>query len=112
MPEKSPETWSLATWLIVMGMSLLGGFTSYYRRVKAGMPAAISFIEILGEAALCVMMGFCGFLFADWWFNDQRISIASSGLAAHFAVRLLFGAEGLIAVVIKKIEFNAAKKIK
>lgn len=107
MPEKDPTLWSAATWILVLMMSLFGGLSSWYRRVRAGHTRAFNVIELVGEISISGLMGFCGFVVADWWFDSHGIAAATAGMSAHFATRLLFSAEGLIDAAAKR----AAKKL-
>lgn len=103
MPEKDPTLWSIATWCLVVVMSLLGGLSSWYRRVKAGHARAFNLIELAGEMSISGLMGFVGFVVADWWVESQAIAAAAAGMSAHFATRLLFSAEGLIEIGAKAL---------
>ena len=104
MPEKDPTAWSVATWMLVCGFSLLGGVSSWYRRVKAGHSRAFNVIEFIGEVSVSGLMGFVGFVAADAYFNSEGIAAACAGMSAHFATRLLFSAEGLIDIFAKKLK--------
>lgn len=103
MPEKDPTLWSVATWLLVLGMSWLGGVSSWYRRVKAGHSRAFNIVELVGEATISGLVGFVGFVAADQYFDSHAISSATAGMSAHFATRLLFSAEGLLDIAGKKL---------
>ncbi len=103
MPEKNPENWSAVIWLLIIGMSVLGGVSSWYRRVKSGHPRAMNAAEFFGEMAMSAMMGFIGFAFADWWFDSVSIAAAIAGMSAHFSTRLLFSAEGVLNAYANKI---------
>lgn len=103
MPEKDPTLWSIATWVLVTVMSLLGGISSWYRRVKAGHTRALNLVELVGEISISGLMGFVGFVVADWYFDSHGIAAAAAGMSAHFATRLLFSAEGLIEIGAKKL---------
>lgn len=112
MPEKDPTLWSITTWLLVVAMSLLGGLSSWYRRVKAGHTRAFNVVELVGEISISGLMGFVGFVVADWYFNSQGIAAAAAGMAAHFATRLLFSAEGLIEAVAKALAKRIEKGVR
>lgn len=103
MPEKDPTLWSIATWILVAAMSLLGGLSSWYRRVKAGHARTFNLIELVGEISISGLMGFCGFVVADWYFDSHGIAAAAAGMSAHFATRLLFSAEGLLEIGMKRL---------
>lgn len=112
MPEKDPTLWGIATWLLVVVMSLLGGLSSWYRRVKAGHTRAFNLVELVGEISISGLMGFSGFVVADWWFESQAIAAAAAGMCAHFATRLLFSAEGLIEIGAKSLAKRIEKGVK
>ena len=96
MPEKDPAVWSTGTWLLVIGLSLLGGLTSWYQRVKDGHTRAFNSIELIGEMATSAMMGFVWFAVVDFYLDNHTIAAATAGMSAHFSTRLLFQAEGLL----------------
>lgn len=108
MPEKDPTLWGFATWALVTVMSVIGGVSSWYRRVKSGHARAFNLIELIGEMSISGLMGFTGFVVADWYFDSHGVAAAAAGMSAHFATRLLFSAEGLIEIGAKKL----ASKIK
>ena len=103
MPGKDPANWSTITWLLLLGMSFLGGISSWYRRVKEGHTRAFNVIELIGEISVSALMGFVGFVAADTYFESQSIAAACAGMSAHFATRLLFGAEGLLVIIFQKL---------
>jgi CHASE2 domain-containing sensor protein len=104
MPEKNPENWSVIVWLLIIGMSILGGVSSWYRRVKNGHPRAMNAAEFVGEMAMSGMMGFVGFALADWYFDSISVAAAFAGISAHFSTRLLFSAESLLNVYADRIQ--------
>lgn len=112
MPEKDPTLWGFATWLLLLVMSLLGGLTSWYRRVKAGHTRAFNLIELAGEMSISFFMGFVGFVVADWYFESHGIAAGAAGMSAHFATRLLFSAEGIIEGVAKAMARRIEKGAK
>lgn len=103
MPEKDPNNWSMGTWALLLCISMLGGFTSWYKRVKEGHTRTFNMIELIGEAATSGLMGFVGFSSALWYFDSVAIASAVAGMSAHFATRLLFRAEGLLDLGAKKL---------
>ncbi len=96
MPEKDPTTWTLGTWMLVIGISMLGGLSSWYRRVRLGHTRVFNLVEFAGEAATSGLMGFVGFTLAISYFDSYAIAAATAGMCAHFSTRLLFQAEGLL----------------
>lgn len=109
MPEKDPQTWSLTTWLLLIVMILLGGITSWYRRVKEGHARAFNLIELAGEFAISGLVGFTGFVVAQHYFSNDGMAAAAAGISAHFATRLIFSAEGLIEIGAKRLASKIGK---
>ena len=101
MPEKDPTVWSIGTWMLVIGVSLLGGLTSWYQRVKSGNTRAFNMVELVGEAATSGLMGFVGFAATSYYLESVSVAAAVAGMSAHFSTRLLFQAEGLLERVAK-----------
>ena len=107
MPEKEvikdPASWGIATWLLVFGVSMIGGISGWYKRIKAGHPRSFNMAELVGEIATSALMGFVGFIAALNYLESVGWASAIGGMSAHFSTRLLFQAEGLLDVVAKKV---------
>lgn len=111
MPEKDPTLWSIATWTLMSAMCFLGGISSWYRRVRDGHTRAFNVIEFIGEISISGLMGFTGFVVADWYFDSHGIAAAAGGMSAHFATRLLFSAEGLIEIAMKRLVNRLSQEV-
>lgn len=90
MPEKSPETISLITYLWVIALSLLGGVVSYSQRLAHGKRWNI--IEALSVQLAAILSGLMVFFACSWqdinpMLTAMLISLAS--VNSSQAIRLL-----------------------
>lgn len=93
MPEKDPTTWSLATWILAIGMSFAGGAINWYAKVRAGHARAFNFVELVGEMFTAGVVGLGAFMAAQGMGQSEGVSAAVAGIAGHMATRLLFAVE-------------------
>jgi hypothetical protein len=99
MFEKPPQTpvitdlGSLFTWGWVIGLSMLGGFVSFYQKLKAGHVRAWNFTEFIGEMATSALVGIITFKFCLWQGYSSDLTAALVGITSHMGSRALFKAE-------------------
>jgi len=100
MFEKPPQPpghisdWaSILTWAWVIGLSLLGGFVSFYQKLKAGHVRAWNFTEFVGELATSAFVGILTFKACVWLKWDTDLIAAVVGITSHMGSRALFKAE-------------------
>ena len=89
MPDKSPELWGIATWLLALGTSLFGGMLNFIKSSGADRPLHIRIRDALVELATSGFVGilvFMGLAGMGW---DSTICAAGCGISAHFSARLL-----------------------
>jgi hypothetical protein len=78
-------------WVVLI--SLLGGFVSFYRRVKAGQARWVNLSEFIGELFTSALAGLLTFWLcrstgvSDWWMA------ALVGISGHMGSRAIFLAE-------------------
>jgi len=95
-PPPSPIIFDLATmltWAWVIGLSLLGGFVSFYQKLKAGHVRAWNVTEFVGEMATSAFVGILTFKACNWLQWDPSLTAAVVGITAHMGSRALFKAE-------------------
>lgn len=93
MPEKDPTNWSIATWMLALGMALAGGLVNWYSRFKQDHARTISVVELVGETFTSGFVGVATFMLLEGLHYDISICAAASGVAGHMAARLLFKLE-------------------
>jgi CHASE2 domain-containing sensor protein len=80
MPEKSPETYGLITYLWVFGFSFLGGFVSYLHSLSQGKRwRTIEWIYVQLSALLA---GLIVFYICEWREIDPRLTTVFISLAS------------------------------
>ena len=97
MPEKSPETYSIITYLWVFGLSALGGFVAFMRKVRDGNVRAWNFVEFIGEVATSAFAGVITFWLCEWSNFHPLATAAFVGISGHMGSRALFQLEGMFA---------------
>lgn len=93
MPEKDPTTYSMITYLWVIGLSTIGGFVSFMRKVREGNAKFINITELIGEI---VTAGFAGVL--TFWLCEAAdiaplVSAAMVGVSGHMGSRVIMQLE-------------------
>lgn len=83
MPEKSPETYSLITWLWVIALSAWGGIVHYRAKVIASSPHTWSLYELIGEVCVSAFAGVLTFLACEALGISQLWTAVSCGVAGH-----------------------------
>lgn len=77
------------TWLWVVGMSLLGGFVSFYQKLKAGKARPFNIAEFIGELGISGLVGIVTFLLCKEWDVSEYLSAALVGITAHMGSRAI-----------------------
>jgi hypothetical protein len=93
MVEKDPSVWTLATWLLALGMGFSGGAVNFWARMKARNPQKFSALELVGELFTSGFVGVGAFMLLNSWDQPPGLSAAASGIAGHMSTRLLFALE-------------------
>ena len=108
MPEKDPTIWTSATWILFFVTSLVGALTGWYRQIKEGHVKSFSLAAFVGELGTSFLLGYVGFVTADYFGFDIGVAAGIGGMSAHFSTRLLFSTEGIIhaagEALVKRIE--------
>jgi len=90
MLERDPTAWSLATWILAVGMAVIGGLVNWWTRVKAGSARALNIIELIGEIVTSGFVGVGVFMLLDAMEQPMGVCAAAAGIGGHMATRLLF----------------------
>jgi polyferredoxin len=90
MPEKDPQNWALATWMLGVGAALAGGFVNWYSKVKAGHVRLFNFVELVGEIATSGIVGLGVFMLLAVYGHPAGVCAVMAGVGGHMGTRLLF----------------------
>lgn len=83
----------ILTWAWVIGLSLLGGFVSFYQKLRAGHVRAFNLVEFVGELATSALVGIITYKICNWQNVPADLVPALVGITSHMGSRALFLAE-------------------
>lgn len=84
---KTPEGYSLITYLWVIGLSLWGGIAGFMSKVRRGRAHPFNLTEFIGEIAVSGLVGVCTFFLCEWAGLDQLFTAAAVGVTGHMGSR-------------------------
>lgn len=88
--DKDPTTYSLLTYLWVLGLSLWAGMVSYFRKVRDDKLHLFSLVTFIGEMATSAFIGIMTFWLCEAAEMNRLYSAAMVGVAAHMGSRAIF----------------------
>jgi hypothetical protein len=93
-----PADWApLFAWLWVLGVSILGGFASFLRKMRAGHLRAWNITELLGEMTAAALTGIITANLCAWLAYPEPLKYALVGITSHMGSKFLFMLERLAA---------------
>jgi hypothetical protein len=95
MMEKDPTSYSLITYIWVIGLSAWGGIAGYIRRVKTKNPAHFSLAELVGEVCISGFVGVLTFYFCESAKINPILAAALVGISGHMGSRALYFLEAV-----------------
>lgn len=95
-PPKDPLEYPIKHWIFILLMAMLGGFASWYNKVKKGEMAASNLFALMGEFMVSALAGLLAFLVCDYLNVPIGITGAAAGLAGHAGARALAVGEVLL----------------
>lgn len=92
-PHKSILDYPLRDLLFICLMITLGGFASWYNKVRRGELAATNMFALFGEAAVSALAGLMFGLLTDALGAPFSVVVAAAGLGGHAGARALTAIE-------------------
>lgn len=80
---KSPLSYTLREYGVILGIALMGGFAGWYRRVKRGDVEALNFAALVGELMISAFAGLLTFWVFEYFSFSPLITAAAAGMAGH-----------------------------
>ena len=85
----------LLSWAWIVGLSTLGGFVSFWQKLKSGHARAWNFTELVGEIATSGLAGLITANLCDSIGAPASLKYALVGILAHMGSRALFKLEAV-----------------
>lgn len=86
---RDPLAYPLRHYLVVLGMTLIGGFSGWYVKVRRGEVLASSLFALVGEMTISALAGLGTFFAADYAGVPIGITAAASGIAGYMGGRAI-----------------------
>lgn len=87
LAEHTPASFSLITYLWVVGLAIWGGIVSYVQRVRAGHASKFSITEAIGEVVTSGFVGVMTFWLCEATGVPQLMTAAFVGVSGHMGAR-------------------------
>jgi NhaP-type Na+/H+ and K+/H+ antiporter len=84
---KDPLNYPLSQYGLMLAISLLGGFVSWYAKVKKGEIIASNLMALIGELATSALAGLLAFYVCEWANAEPVLTAAIVGVAGHMGTR-------------------------
>lgn len=89
-PENDPTTFPILTYAWVLGLSIMGGFAAFMRKLKDGSARVFNFVEFIGEVVTSAFAGLITFYLCEASHLDRMLSAALVGIAGHMGSRAIY----------------------
>lgn len=86
---RDPLSYPLRHYLVVLGMTLIGGFAGWYVKVRRGEVLASSLFALVGEMTISALAGLGTFFACDYAGVPIGITAAASGMAGYMGGRAI-----------------------
>lgn len=84
---KNPLDYSLKQYALFLGVALLGGFVSWYSKVRQGVLPATSINHLVGELCTSAFAGLVTFWICEWSSFPPLLTAALTGIMGHMGTR-------------------------
>ena len=84
---KTPLSYSLQEYGIVLATALLGGAANWWAKVRKGELLAWSISALIGELCVSAFAGLMAFWLCEWWGVQPLMTAAVVGMSGHAGAR-------------------------
>lgn len=92
---KTPLSFSLQEYGIVLATALLGGLANWWIKVRRGEMLGSSIAALIGELCVSAFAGLIAFWLCEWWGMPPLLTAAVVGMAGHAGARGLNALESI-----------------
>lgn len=86
---KDPLNYPLRQYAFLLGLAVLGGFVSWYSRVRKGEIAAWNVQHLIGELATSAFAGLIAFWLCEWANLAPVLTAAIVGVSGHMGTKAI-----------------------
>ena len=94
--HKDPTQYEFLTYAWVIGLSIMGGMVSFYRKLQARRVRAFNITEFIGEIFTSGFVGILTFYFCEHANFEPILTAFAVGVSGHMGSRLIFCVEKII----------------
>jgi len=87
--EKGPLDVSLKQYGFFLAVALLGGFVSWFSKVRRGELSAASLMHLIGELSTSAMAGLLAFWIMEWLHTPAMLQAAIVGVSGHMGTKAI-----------------------
>lgn len=84
---KTPLSYSLQEYGIVLATALLGGLANWWIKVRKGDVVGWSIAALIGELCVSAFAGLTAFWLCEWWGLPPLLTAAIVGMSGHAGAR-------------------------
>lgn len=99
---KTPLSYSLREYGMVLAVAILGGIASFWGKVRRGELALFNISALIGELCMSAFAGLMAFYLCEWWGMPPLLTAAIVGMSGHAGARGLTWLESVGQKVIEK----------
>jgi len=96
IPPRSPLSYSLREYGLILAIAMLGGFVRWYNAVRQGESAAYDLRTLVGELFTSAFIGILTFWACEAMNVQPLVTAALAGMAGHAGVSGLLWAERIM----------------
>lgn len=93
---KDPLNYPLRQYALILGLAMLGGFVSWYAKVRKGQITAWSVGSLIGEMTTSAFAGLLAFYACEYMNFAPLLTAAVAGVAGHMGTRGITWAETVL----------------
>ncbi len=94
--SKGPLDVSLKQYGFFLAIALLGGFVSWFGKVRRGELAAANLMHLIGELCTSAMAGLLAFWVMQWLGTPDMLQAAVVGVSGHMGTKAVVWAEDVL----------------
>lgn len=84
---KTPLSYTLREYGVVLAVAILGGIASWWGKVRRGELVLFNISALIGELCMSAFAGLMAFYLCEWWGMPPLLTAAIVGMSGHAGAR-------------------------